>query len=58
MKHFKLIGPETTRDFDIDDDEMVTLTIIKINDYESDIPVIHYRECVEQNTKFSPTEKV
>jgi hypothetical protein len=34
MKHFKIIGPETTREFDIDDDYMVEWKIIKIEDYE------------------------
>ncbi len=57
MKHFKLIGPKTTRDFDIENDEMVTLTVIKIIDYESDIPVSFYRACEEQNTKISSKEK-
>ena len=34
MKHFKLIGPKTIRDFDIEDDEMVVSKIIKIVDFE------------------------
>jgi len=33
MKHFKIIGPETTRDFDIEDDEMIQWKVFKINDY-------------------------
>ncbi len=34
MKHFKIIGPETTREFDIEDDQMIDWHVIKINDYE------------------------
>jgi len=35
MKHFKLAGPDTTREFDIEDDEMIVSYIIKIKDYKS-----------------------
>ena len=34
MKHFKIIGPETTREFDIEDDEMIEWFVWKIKDYE------------------------
>lgn len=34
MKHFKLIGPETTREFDVEDDEMVEFSLLKIKDFE------------------------
>jgi len=37
MKHFKLIGPKTTREFDIEDNEMITWNVIKIAEYESKI---------------------
>lgn len=35
MKHFKLQGPKTNREFDIEDDEMVQTYILKIKDYEA-----------------------
>lgn len=35
MKHFKLVGPETTREFDIEDDEMIISYIIKMKDFDS-----------------------
>lgn len=41
MKHFILRGPETQREFDIEDDEMVILKVHKIDDYtlyEDDAP--------------------
>jgi len=58
LKHFKLVGPKTTREFDIEDDEMIVSHIIKIIDYESPT-----RQCVEttsnslneQNVKIYPT---
>ena len=34
MKHFKIIGPETTREFDIEDNEMIEWFVWKIKDYE------------------------
>ncbi len=34
MNHFKLVGPKTTRDFDIEDDEMVIMEIVKISDWQ------------------------
>jgi len=37
LKHFKLVGPKTTREFDIEDDEMISWNVIKITDYESKI---------------------
>lgn len=36
MKHFKIVGPLTTREFDIDDNEMLTWSIIKVEDFEKD----------------------
>lgn len=57
MKHFKLIGPETTREFDIENDEMITSTIIKIDDYQNTTFVSQYKPCEEQNIKIYPTEK-
>jgi len=38
MKHFKVVGPETTREFDIEDDEMLHWQILKIIDYEKKVP--------------------
>ena len=46
MKHFKLIGPDTTRDFDIEDDEGIMWTIIKIKEFGSKKIVT---KCMEQN---------
>ena len=37
MKHFKVVGPKTTRDFDIEEDEMLYWQIIKIKDYENKV---------------------
>lgn len=34
MKKFKIVGPDTTREFEIGDDEMITWKAIKITDYE------------------------
>lgn len=52
MKHFKIIGPETTREFDIEDDEMIEWYALKISNY--------YGPGVEgiklQNEIFYPTE--
>ena len=33
MKHFKIIGPKTTREFDIEDDEMLIWNIYNIEEY-------------------------
>lgn len=35
MKHFKIIGPVTTREFDIEDDEMLKFEILKTKDYKT-----------------------
>ena len=63
MKHFKLIGPETTREFDIEDDEMISWNVIKISDYESKIEgedavvsQIIEKQRPMQNEKIYPTE--
>jgi len=34
LKHFKLVGPVTTREFDIEEDELVLTYILKIKDFE------------------------
>lgn len=34
MKHFKLIGPQTTREFDIEDEQMLDIKVLSISDYE------------------------
>lgn len=34
MKHFTLKGPETSTDFDIEDDEMVIMNVVKVKDWE------------------------
>jgi len=33
MKHFKIVGPLTTREFDIEDDEMLTFSIANVKDF-------------------------
>jgi len=33
MKHFKIVGPKTTKEFNIKDDEMITWQVFKIDDY-------------------------
>jgi len=38
MKKFKLVGPETTRKFETEDDEMVVFYAIKEADYMKKIP--------------------
>lgn len=35
MKHFKIIGPETIREFDIQDDEMLEFYNVKTADHNS-----------------------
>jgi len=54
MKHFKIVGPETTREFDIEDDEMLYWDIHNIQDtldcYEPEVKE-------EQNVKIYDTEK-
>ena len=60
MKHFKLIGPETTREFDIEDDEMVVSYIIKTKDFDSPTrqKIIATEDTInEQNVKIYATEK-
>lgn len=55
MKHFKIIGPETTREFDIEDDELIFFKASKIIDYEN-----HQSKPNEQivkNDKIYPTKK-
>ena len=37
FKHFKVIGPKTTREFDINEDEMITWSVIKIQEYEREV---------------------
>ena len=60
MKHFKIIGPETTREFDIEDDEMIVSHIIKIKDYESptrERVKTTFDSLNEQNVKIYPTQE-
>lgn len=60
MKHFKLAGPETTREFDIEDDEMVISYIIKMKDFDSPVRQkirTDANTINEQNVKIYPTEK-
>lgn len=64
MKRFKLIGPKTTREFDIEDDEMITWNVIKIVDHESKIEgedtvisqLIEKQQSM-QNEKIYPTKE-
>jgi len=34
LKHFKIVGQLTTREFDINNDEMLMWTVVKIKDFE------------------------
>lgn len=34
LKHFKLVGPNTTTEFDINDDEMMSWAIMKMVDFD------------------------
>lgn len=66
MKHFKFIGPKTTREFDIEDDEIVTWIVMKDLDYEN--PITKEMDVGEltaknmtlstQNDKIYPTKEV
>lgn len=49
MKHFKIIGEKTTREFDIEDDEMISWNVIKIKDYEK--PIHSMDEMIKLNCK-------
>ncbi len=55
MKHFKLIGPLTTTEFDIEDDQMLTWQIINTKDYEKGKS--NPLEWPEKNRVAYPTEK-
>ncbi len=46
MKQFRIVGPGTTRTFQINDDEMLMWEVIKIKEYETKKIVT---ECKEQN---------
>jgi hypothetical protein len=35
MKHFKIVGPKTTREFGIEDDELLAFNAFKANDYDN-----------------------
>lgn len=54
MKHFKIVGPETTREFDIEDDKMLDFKIIEIQEYEMGVvgPLVFF----PLNEKIYPTE--
>ena len=58
MKKFKLIGPVSTREFQIEDDEMLSQFVIKIDDYEHGIPQDKCVRYLEQNIKVYPTEPI
>lgn len=64
MKHFKLIGEKTTREFDIEYDEMITWNVIKIADHESQLKAeeevmneIISKQRPMQNEKIYPTKE-
>ena len=50
MKKFKIIGPETSREFTIEDDEMLEWNVIKIKDYKSRIRTCKF--CNKEYYKF------
>lgn len=35
MKHFTIVGPKTTSEFDIEDDEMIEWRVRSIKDFEA-----------------------
>lgn len=54
MKHFKVVGPETTREFDIEDDEMIAWNVIRIEAYEKDALAGSHQPM--KNEKIYPTK--
>ncbi len=58
MKKFKLEGPQTGREFEIADDEMVQVYILKIIDYDA-LKNIHFplKTYNEQNVKIYDIDK-
>ena len=58
MKKFKLEGPMTGREFEIADDEMVQVYILKIVDYDA-LQNIHFplKTYDEHNVKIYDTDK-
>ena len=54
MKHFKIIGPETTREFDIEDNEMIHWQVLKISE---GVPPSDKLPQAMKNEKIYPTEK-
>lgn len=51
MKHFKIVGPSTTKEFDINDDEMITFEVYKIDDYSQKGQCHEPEELEAQNEK-------
>ena len=53
MKHFTIRGPKTTRDFDIEDHQIIQWKIINIREFESNIegPLEYYgqNEVIKEN---------
>ncbi len=47
MKHFRIIGPKTTREFDIEDNEMIVWNIIKESDFEKEMPIVKLAELTQ-----------
>lgn len=58
MKHFKIIGPKTTREFDIEDDEMIQWELWKMKEFEEKVDFKDHTYVKEQNEKIYPTETV
>ena len=60
MKHFNLVGPQTTTEFDIRDDEMLEWYAIKMNQYEINLVEDHQLPMDKlevKNRVIYPTEK-
>jgi len=59
LKHFKIVGPETTKEFDIEGDEMMIFNIIKIINYDKKLfdKKLCSLNCKIQNEKFTITKK-
>lgn len=41
MNHYKIIGPGITREFDVEDDEMINFHILKIEQFEKKVGMNH-----------------
>ena len=57
MKHFKLVGPNTTTEFDINDDEMMSWRIMKEADFDENPKRFEIETLPIYNDKTYPTKE-